>query len=259
MFLHTLSTNGPMARCPRDLALLLEVQAGFDPHQGLGLPGEIYQDRLEVDLTGRRIGWLGDWGGAYPTDPGLVAHCRAQLAQFSDLGCQIDDIAQPFDAALLWQSWTTLRSWAVSQGLGPIYATDPDALKPEAVWEIERGLALSAAQINAASAIRSDWMRCAAELFFGYDALVLPTAQVWPFPVEWDWPKSIAGKRMDTYHRWMEIVIPAGLIGLPAVAVPCAPGPTGLPIGLQLIGAARDDVGMLQLAQGWDDLTRLKA
>ncbi len=56
-----------------------------------------------------------------------------------------------------------------------------------------------------------------ARLFERFDALVLPAAQVWPFPVEWRWPEAIAGRAMDTYHRWMEVVIPVSLIGLPAL------------------------------------------
>ena len=49
------------------------------------------------------------------------------------------------------------------------------------------------------------------KLFERYDALALPTAQVWPFPAEWRWPQTIGGRAMDTYHRWMEVVIYATL------------------------------------------------
>jgi amidase len=65
---------------------------------------------------------------------------------------------------------------------------------------------------------------------------------------------------MDTYHRWMEVVIPASLIGLPALAVPAGfgaeggPG-AGLPMGLQLIGRHGDDLGLLQLAEAWHGAT----
>ena len=59
-----------------------------------------------------------------------------------------------------------------------------------------------------------------AGLFERYDVLALPTAQVWPFPAEWRWPQSIAGRPMDTYHRWMEVVIYATFAGLPCIAMP---------------------------------------
>lgn len=54
---------------------------------------------------------------------------------------------------------------------------------------------------------------------------------------------------MDTYHRWMEVVVPASLIGLPALAVPAGFGAQGLPMGLQLIGRHGGDIGLLQLAE----------
>jgi amidase len=56
---------------------------------------------------------------------------------------------------------------------------------------------------------------------------------------------------MDTYHRWMEVVVPASLLGLPAVAVPAGFGPQGLPMGLQLIGRHGDDARLLELAEAY--------
>ena len=122
------------------------------------------------------------------------------------------------------------------------------------------GRALTSMQIQRASKIRSRWYACAAELFDTYDALVLPSAQLWPFAVDLDWPKEIAGQKMDTYHRWMEVVVPVSLIGLPSVCVPAGFGAdgmagAGLPMGMQLFGRHGDDAGLLQLAQAWHQAT----
>ena len=256
MMLHPLSTNGPMARHPRDLALLLDTLAGPDPRQPFGLDHAATAPGIDADLTGRRIGWLGDWGGAYPMEEGVLDHCAAQLARFADLGCVVEELAPPFSAAALWDSWTTLRSFAVAASLGALYdqPATRDALKDTAIWEIERGRALTATQVQRASLIRSDWFRAAARMFDTFDAVALPTAQCWPFPIDWAWPDRIAGRAMDSYHRWMEVVVPASLIGLPAVAVPL-PLSDGRPMGLQLIGRSRDDAGVLQLAAGWHRLS----
>ena len=255
LMLHPLSTNGPMARHPRDLALLLDTMAGPDPRQPYGLDHTAMAPLLDADLTGRRIGWLGDWGSAYPMEVGVVDHCAAQVTRFADLGCEVTEVAPPFSAAALWDSWTTLRSYAVAASLGPLYDQTKTrlALKDTAVWEIERGQALGGAQLQRASLIRSDWFSAAAKLFNDFDALVLPTAQCWPFPIDWAYPQSIAGQAMDSYHRWMEVVVPVSLIGLPSVAVPLSLS-QGRPMGLQLIGRPRDDLGMLQLAAGWHAL-----
>ena len=85
--------------------------------------------------------------------------------------------------------------------------------------------------------------------------MVLPTAQVWPFPADWRWPEEIAGRKMDTYHRWMEVVVPASLIGLPALSVPVGFSPEGLPCGMQIIGRSGDDAGVLAMGQAYHRAT----
>ena len=249
-FLHQLSTNGPMARNPADIAALLDTMAGPDPRQPLALPYEAMLPQIDANVSGRRIGWLGDWGGAYPMEAGILDTCATALDRFGALGCSVTAINPPFPAELLWHSWTTLRSWAVAGSLGPLLDQGL-ALKPEALWEIEQGRSLTATAIHQASLIRSDWFRCTAELFKNYDALILPSAQVWPFPIDWRWPQTIAGQTMDTYHRWMEVVVPVSLIGLPCLCVPAGFGANKLPIGLQLIAARGADAGVLQLGQAW--------
>ncbi len=257
MYLHQLTTHGPMARSPEDLALLLNVLSGPDPRHPHGLAAAAFNAE-DSDISGKRLAWLGDWGGAMAMEDGILPLCREALKVFEDAGCEVEDIAPPFSRDALWQSWTTLRSWAIATGLKPLMAA-PDTrgqLKDTALWEAERGLALSAQEIQTASEIRSDWFRTAAVLFDRYDALVAPTAQVWPFALDQAWPAQIAGQGMDTYHRWMEVVIPASLIGLPALAMPAGFGAGGLPMGIQMIGRHGDDQGMLSLAQVYHGATR---
>ena len=250
-FLHQLSTSGPMARTPRDLALLLGVQSGADPRQPHSLPRFEADQVLQSEIKGKRIGWMADWGGAFPMEPGILTHSEKELARFEDAGAIVECVAPPMGAAEIWEAWTSLRSWSVAAGLETLYASNKsrELLKPEAVWEIERGLKLSSMEVHRASVIRSNWFKVANTLFESFDALVLPTAQCWPFPIEWAWPQEIAGRKMDTYHRWMEVVVPVSLIGLPSVAVPMRPEPR--PLGLQLFGPRGSDLGLLQLADAW--------
>lgn len=250
MFLHQLTTSGPMARSPRDLAMLLDVQAGPDPRQPFGLDHQPVEHRLQVDVKGRRIAWLGDWGGAYPMEEGVLDLCRTGLGRLTEMGVLVDDVPPPFPAEALWDAWITLRSFANAASLGPLYHQPGtrDLLKPEAIWEIERGLALSGSDIQRASALRSDWYRAVTKLFERYDAFVLPTAQCFPFPIDWHWPREVGGVAMDTYHRWMEVVVPVSLIGLPAIAVPIS---SERPMGLQIAARRGDDLSVLQLGEAW--------
>ena len=256
-FLHPLATMGPMARCPRDLALLLGVMAGPELRRPFTLPAQDFLSGIDTDLRGKRVAWLADWGGAYPMEADVLATCEAALSRFADLGVSVEAIPAPFDAAQLWRSWLDLRAFANANRLAPLYS-NPDwrrQLKATAIWEIETGRSLTLDAVQQASLWRSMWYARAAELFQTFDAVILPTAQVWPFAVTQEYPTEVAGRAMDTYHRWMEVVVPASLIGLPALAVPAGFGPQGLPMGLQLIGPHGGDAGLLQLAQGWHRAT----
>jgi len=162
-----------------------------------------------------------------------------------------------FDPAELWLSWTRLRSFCISDSLGELY-DQPDKrplLKPEAIYEIESGRALSVDDIREASLIRSRWFSHLADVFQSYHAVVLPSAQVFPFSAETHWPKSINGQAMSTYHQWMEIVVPASLIGLPAINVPAGFSGSGLPMGMQILGKRGSDQMLLDLANDYHQET----
>jgi amidase len=255
-FLTTMTTDGPIARDIADLALLLDVQAGENPLVPFGRNARFAAPQA-ADMRGKRIAWLGDWGGAYAMEPGILAQSEVALRVFEDLGAQVTPLPPPFPAEKLWQAWVMLRAMLNAGAKRALY-DDPAqraATKPETIWEIEQGLGLSAQAVYEASVTRSHWYAEAAGLFDRFDALALPSVQVWPFPVEWRWPESINGRLMDTYHRWMEVVIPASLIGLPALALPAGFGTNGLPTGIQLIGRSGADAAILAMGQAYHTAT----
>ncbi|NEY89442.1 amidase [Tabrizicola oligotrophica] len=256
--LATLATEGPMGRTIEDMARLLQVQAGVNPEVPFGRAAQDYVAGLAgASLKGKRIGWLADWGGAYETEPGILEICEAGLRQMEAMGAIVEPLPAPFPAEKLWAAWTTLRAMLNAGGFKAIHdAPDRRALlKPETLWEIERGQALSAQAVYEASVIRSRYYAHMARLFTRFDAVALPTAQVWPFPADWRWPQEINGQKMDTYHRWMEIVIPVSLIGLPALSLPMGFGDKGLPMGMQLAGPVGADAAVLAMGQAWHEAT----
>jgi amidase len=257
LFFGQLAVNGPMGRSVADVAALLATQAGHDPRDPLSLADEDLSVDLHRDIAGARIGWLGDFGGYLPFEPGVLELCHDALGAFRRLGCHVEEVAPGFDMDRLWQTWRTLRHFLIAGGQAADYG-DPARrarMKPELLWEIEHGQRLTAAEVHAASLGRSDWYRYMLDLFAAYDFLILPSAQVFPFSAGLDWPKAVNGREMDTYHRWMEVVIGPTLAGLPVAAMPAGFSAEGLPAGIQIIGRPRGDRQVLSAAAAYERAT----
>jgi len=252
-FLATLSTDGPMGRTVEDVARLLAVQSGLNPAVPFGRGG--FSGLEPSRMQGLRIGWLGDWGGAYAMEPGILSLCEQALVVMADMGAVVVHLPPPFPAGDLWRSWVTLRAMLNAGGKRALYETSRDALKPETVWEIEQGLGLTAQAVFDASVIRSAWYARLADLFAQVDVIAMPSAQVWPFPADWRWPQTIGDRAMDTYHRWMEVVVPVSLAGVPSLSVPVGFGPQGLPMGMQIAGPVGSDARVLGVGQAWHAAT----
>jgi len=259
VFLPALGVIGPMARTATDLALLLSVLAGYDPRAPLSAHASParFAAPLDRDFTGTRIGWLGDLGGHLAFEPGVLELCKAALGALESVGCVVDEVRLDHPMERVWRSWLVLRAFQVGSVLRQYHA-DPArraVMKPEAIWEVECGARLSAYELAEASSERSVWYQAVTALFAHHDFLVLPSAQVFPFDAKVHWPRQIAGREMDTYHRWMEVVVPVTMSGSPALNVPAGFSASGLPMGIQLIGRPHDELGCLQLARAYEQAT----
>ncbi|KHK58257.1 amidase [Ralstonia sp. A12] len=257
VFFQQLGTEGPMARNPQDLAWLLATQAGYDPRTPLALQDDPagLMHPLHRDFRQARIGWLGDLGGYLAVEPEVLAVNERALGTFRNLGCHVEAVQPFFPMDALWECWCTLRSMIVTGNLGQLYAnaTTRALLKPEAIWEVEQGHRRGVVDINRAAATRASWYQALLAQFAKYDFLVLPSSQIAPFSAEEHWPKTVAGRAMDTYHRWMEVVIGPTLAGVPAASLPSGFTANGLPLGLQVIAPPRADFALLQLAAAWHE------
>jgi len=256
-FISQLSTEGPMARTVADLAMLLSTMAGRDARAPLSLEDDpsLFAQPLAGESKGLRIGWLGDYAAKLPMEPGVREVCQQGLDRLATIGCRVEDARLPISREQIWDTWLGMRHWLTMNSLLPFF-NDPAKralLKPEAVWEVEGGLRMSAADTLRASAQRSALYQAFLGLFSRFDMLVLPSAQCFAFPAEWDWPKEIDGTAMDTYHRWMEVVFPASLVGCPVISVPAGfGGALDLPMGMQIIAPPRQDLALLRLAHAYE-------
>ena len=182
--------------------------------------------------------------------------CERSLEGISSHGVVVENCMPAHDMARLWQTWLTLRHWALSSSKA-LY-DEPETkklLKPELVWEIEGSFDMPASRVAEAAIARADWYRALHALFERYDILALPTAQVFPFSADTHWPKSINGRAMDTYHRWMEVVIGGTLGGLPVVNLPAGFDGRGRPMGMQFMGRMGDDRKVLEFAMAYEAAT----
>ena len=255
LYYSQLPTNGPMGRNVEDTIRLLGTMAGYDSRAPLSLRDEIpsYEVFQEADLTGFRIGWMGDYEGYLATEPGLLDLCERSLGGISTHGVIVENCMPAYDMAQLWETWLTLRHWA--QGSRTALYDNLETrklLKPEAVWEIEGNIDMPASRVTEAAVARSEWYKALHSLFERYDVLALPTAQVFPFSAEVHWPESINGRTMDTYHRWMEVVIGGTLAGLPVVNLPAGFDEQGRPMGVQFIGPMGHDREVLEFAMAYE-------
>ena len=251
-----LGTEGPMGRTVRDVALLLGVQAGQAPDAPLSIAQDGHQFRaaLDFDPKNRRIGWLADLDGYLPMEPGILEICAQGLRRLEGLGCAVEPAALGLAPDRVWQAWLVWRRALVASRIAPFLLNprNRDLIKPEALWEHDQAQHLTGTQFLNASTQRTAFYQQMLALFGRYDYLALPVAQVWPFDASLRWPDRINQVAMDSYHRWMEVVIYATFAGLPCISVPVGFGANGLPMGLQLIGRPQADFSVLQLAHAYE-------
>jgi amidase len=252
---NALAVEGPMARTVKDVALFLSILAGFDPRSPISLqqPGSCFLESLGRDFKGIKIAWSPDLGGL-PVDPRVTAVLEAQRSTFESLGCIIEENEPDFSDAD--EIFNVLRAWMFANILGEMVETRREMFKDTIIWNVEKGLKLSAQDVADAEVKRTQQYRKAVTFMESYDFMVMPVSQVPPFPVTEPWVKEINGQKMETYLDWMRSCSYITTLGFPAISVPCGFTADGLPVGVQIVGRHLDDFGVLQLAHAFEHLTQ---
>ena len=256
VFIAQLGTEGPMARTVSDLTMLLSTQAGYDARAPLSIQesGAAFAQSLDANMKGKRVGWLGNLNGYLPMESGVLEVCQDALKVLETTGCSVDTTSLGMQPEEIWDAWLVWRKALAGASTGA-YAHLPnwrEKVKPEAQWEYDQSLDLTGTQLMKASATRTRFYQSMLTAFESFDVLAIPSAQVWPFDIKERWPQTIAGRNMDTYHRWMEVVLYPTFAGLPAISVPAGFNAQGLPMGLQLIGKPKGDFELLQVAHAYE-------
>ena len=249
------TVKGPMARSVADAAFLLHAMAGADARDPLGYPSDaaVFARPLDRDFKNTRVTWSLDLGGL-PLDRRVKAVLERQRKIFIDLGCVIEDACPDLSGAD--EIFLTLRAWNYWHTLGSLLEKHRREMKPEAVWQIEAGRELTGSQIAHAMARHGELMQRFRVFLDRYEFLVCAVNQLPPFDATIDWPKEIEGVTMESYLSWMKSAYWITTTFCPAISLPAGFTADGLPVGIQIVGRYRDDLGVLQIAHAFESATR---
>lgn len=244
-----------MARNVSDCALLLSVQAGPDERDPLSLreAGPVFRQPLHRDFSGARVGWTRDLG-FLPVESCVINAFSAALPTWEAMGCTLEEQSPSLQGAM--DAFKTLRASYYAEFGAPLLQEHRHLMKDTVIENIEDGLRLTGSDITRADALRSQLYQACLGFFEHYDYLILPSTQVQPFDVDLDWVRQIGSQTLESYLDWMSIACIISLFGLPAISVPAGFTPAGLPVGLQIVGRPRDDLGVLQAAFAFEQATQ---
>ena len=243
----TLQVTGPMARTAADVALMLQAIAGPTPYAPLSAPNDArdYVAAAAADLPGGlRVGYCPDVAGI-GVDPVVERLCRAGAFALRQDGANVDDIA--LDLAFARPAFLALRGlWFVGQHFTRLGSAEH--FGPNVAHNVRSGLGLDMRALAAAEHARGRIWHMMRELFQRIDVLVTPCMPVSPFPVEQNYPETVAGRKMDTYVDWLAPTFVLSMTGLPVASVPVGLDNEGLPVGLQIVGPSQGEEMVLTVA-----------
>ncbi len=250
---QTLDRRGPIARDVRDCAWMLDAMVGPDPRDPLSVPAPAVPFRVAVERPPalRRVAFSPDLGGITPVEPEIARVCREAARGFERLGVEVVEASPNLAAAV--DTFTVLRAELYAATLAPLLARHRDRLKPEIVWNIEKGLALDAAAIGKAERDRGAMVDGLARFFDDYDLCVCPAAVCRPFAVAQRYVEALEGHRFASYVDWIACTFALSLTGSPALSLPAGRTADGLPVGLQLVAPPRADARLLAAAAQLED------
>jgi amidase len=251
-----ISVQGPMARTVQDVALMLSTIAGPDPHSPIAIaePGSLFTRPLDRDFKDVKIAWSQDLG-ELPVDPRVTKVLESRRRVFEDLGCIVVEAQPDFsDADEIFKVW---RAWNFELQYAELLKDHRELIKDTVIWNVEEGQKLTGPQIGKAEIKRTELYHRVREFMETHKFLICPVNQVPPFDINQRWVKEINGVRMATYIDWMKSCYYITVTGLPAISVPCGFTPEGLPVGMQIVGRHNDDFGVLQLANAFEQATRM--
>jgi amidase len=254
----TLQVTGPMARTALDVALMLQAISGPSEWSPLAQPTagrDFVRAVRDGARRGLRVAYCADPAGI-GIDPDIERVCRETAFGLTAIGAAVEEIDLDLSAAR--DAFLALRGlWFVTQ-MAP--RLDRAAEFGVNVGNnVRAGLDVSTRDLAAAEQERNRIWHRFRELLTRFDHLITPCMAVPPFPVEQNYPETLAGRTMQNYVDWIAPTFVLSLTALPIAAVPAGLDARGLPTGLQIVGRARGEEEVLTLAHEIQRLRPLPA
>jgi amidase len=243
-----LAVQGPMARSVADLALFLDTMAGYCRHDPMTFdaPAAPFSDGLAQPVAPKRVAFAADYNGRMLVDREVRDLCTNAVRRFEELGCVVEEASPDIGAAD--EAFHILRAQHFVVHREVQLRSSRDKLKPDIIWNTERGLAQTPSDLARADRERAAFYRRMIEFFHSYDLLVTPGAQTPAFDVNLRNAATIGGQEPDNYMGGSSATAVITLTACPAMVVPCGFDQFGRPVGLQLVGKPRGEASLLQAA-----------
>lgn len=246
-----------MARCVEDLALLLDAMSGAHPADPSSLPRPKVSFRAAARSHWRpkRVAWSATLG-ITPVDPEVAAITEAAGRRLGELGAVVEE-AHP-DLSEAHDCFQVLRAYDFAISKAALLRENRDLLKPEVVWNIEKGLNLTMSVMGKAEMQRVAMSQRMHEFFQIYDLLLTPATIVAPYPIEQRYVAECDGHKFDNYVEWLAIAYAITLVCCPALSLPCGFTHDHLPVGLQIVAPSGGEGQILATAKALEDLLGLR-
>ena len=239
---------GPLTKCVRDAALILQIISVYDPMDPTSikmLTGD-YLGHLVDDMEGRKIA-LGVGEYINGTDPEVInAVCEAAKV-FESMGCRVQEVNVDWmrDAALANKTMTQSDGAAVHRDR---LKEHPEMFGEDIRRRLEDGAKTTSTEYILARRTQTEVQKRCEQFFETYDLLLTPTTPIAAPTVEGHDAVEQAG-------RLTRFTAPFNLTGLPALSMPCGFTKEGLPIGLQVVARAWAEAKVLNAGYAFEQVT----
>lgn len=247
-----LPVEGPMARNVTDAALGLDAMTGRDHTVPVASAdsGGMFLAAARNPRKPARVAFSVDLGLA-PVDPAVETVFRDAVGRLEGAGLPMVEACPDFTGT--HEAFQVLRAVAFAVATGPLLESHRDLLKPEVIWNVEKGLALDGRAIVEAERERVRLFHAVREFLETHDVIVCPGAIVPPFPKDERYVGECNGRKFETYIDWLAITYGFTLVSLPVICIPCGTTPDGLPAGIQIAGRPGGEAELISAARYIED------